>query len=84
MNWVGVGRVGVVGEIDFWSGQEWWSSYSDPFDFLNQLGMYTQSLTRHITPAFEAGLERSGKPVRQHAIVIGSTRIFQCGSQRHY
>ena len=35
MNWVGVGRVGVVGEIDFWSGQEWWSSYSDPFDLNN-------------------------------------------------
>src|SRR5690606_12275490 len=27
------------------------------------------SLHRHLTPAFAAGLERSGKPVRQHAIV---------------
>jgi hypothetical protein len=27
-----------------------------------------------LTPAFSAGLERSGKPVRQHALV----RVFHC------
>lgn len=31
---------------------------------------------RTLTPAFAAGLERSGEPVRQHAIVMHLCRAF--------
>jgi hypothetical protein len=45
------------------------------FIFLSRLNYMTPSYDRPetLTPAFAAGLERSGKPVRQHALVMVHT-----------